>query len=141
MEKIIANCDGGSRGNPGPSALGVSILMNGEHKDYSRYLGEGTNNEAEYQAVIFALKKIKALVGSDKAKKTKIEIRLDSELVESQLNAKYKLKESRLFPFFIEIWNLRQEFGEIRFVYVPREENRRPDTMVNKELDSQTKLV
>lgn len=129
------NCDGGSRGNPGPSALGVSILIQGERKEYGKYLGKGTNNEAEYQAVVFGLKKIKQLVGEKKCREVEVEARLDSQLVERQLNGKYKLKVERLFPFFIEIWNLKQDFKKVIFVNVPREENKRSDAMVNKALD------
>ncbi len=136
MEKIIVNCDGGSRGNPGPSALGVSILIGKERKEYGKYLGEGTNNEAEYQAVIFALKKIKSLVGSGDAENIKVEVRLDSELVEKQLNGKYKLKAKNLFAFFGEIKKLEMDFKKVDFIHVPREENSRADAMVNKELDS-----
>lgn len=135
MEKIIANCDGGSRGNPGPSALGISILINGEHKDYGKYLGIGTNNEAEYQAVIFALRKIKSLVGSENVENVKVEVRLDSELVERQLAGKYKLKAKNLFPFFSEIKKIEMDFKKVEFIHVPREENHRADLMVNKELD------
>ena len=58
--------DGGARGNPGPSAVGVVI----NNKGYSEYIGEGTNNEAEYRAVIFALKKTKALLGKERLKET-----------------------------------------------------------------------
>ncbi len=65
--KIIIYTDGGSRGNPGPSAIGV-FVTNGLDKKYSEYIGEATNNEAEYQAVIFALKKLKLLLGKEKIK-------------------------------------------------------------------------
>lgn len=137
QDKIIAYCDGGSRGNPGPAALGVVINLKDEQKEYSQFLGVATNNEAEYSAVIFALKKIKQLIGKEKAKKIKIEIMMDSELVESQLNGKYKIKEEKLMPFFIEIWNLRQDFFEVKFSHIFREKNKRADLLVNKELDSQ----
>ncbi|MCL5004340.1 MAG: ribonuclease HI family protein [Patescibacteria group bacterium] len=137
-QKIIAYCDGGSRGNPGPSAIGVYIPQ--LKKEYSKFLGQATNNEAEYQAAIFALKKIKHLIGGEKAEKAEIEIKMDSELVVNQLNGKYKIKEKSLTPFFIEIWNLKQDFGNVKFFYIPREENKEADRMVNKELDSQRGL-
>ena len=103
-------------------------------------MGEATNNEAEYQAVIFALKKIKQLIGKAKAKKESIEVRMDSELAVNQLNGNYKIKEKNLIPFFIEIWNLKQDFGEVKFNQIPREENQRADKLVNRELNSQSKL-
>lgn len=144
---IIIYCDGGSRGNPGHAAIGVIADLRGLDadkrgiiKEYSKYIGIATNNEAEYQAVIFALKKVKQLIGKEKAKKEKIEIRTDSELVANQLNAEYKIKEKDLIPFFIEIWNLKQDFGEIQFIQVPREENKEADKLVNRELNSQNKL-
>lgn len=139
--KIIAFIDGGSRGNPGPAAIGV--VINAEQrgtKEYGKFLGNATNNEAEYQAAIFALKKIKQLLGGEKAEKTIVEIKSDSELLVNQVNAKYKIKEKNLIPFFIEIWNIRQDFTEVKFVHIPREENKRADSLVNRELNSQIGL-
>ncbi|MEK7634644.1 MAG: ribonuclease HI family protein [Patescibacteria group bacterium] len=138
MDKITIYCDGGSRGNPGPSALGIYIPQ--LKKEYSKFLGQATNNEAEYQSVIFALKKIKHLIGGEKAEKSEIEIKTDSELIVNQLNGEYKIKEKSLIPFFIEIWNLKQDFGKVNFIHIPREENKEADRMVNKELDSQSSL-
>lgn len=135
---IIIYCDGGSRNNPGPAAIGVFIPQ--LSKEYSKHLGEATNNEAEYQAAIFALKKVKQLIGKEKAKKKEIEIRMDSELVVNQLNGEYKIKEKDLIPFFIEIWNLRQDFGEINFIHIPREQNREADRLVNRELNNKSTL-
>jgi len=136
MNKIIIYADGGARNNPGPAAIGVII----EEKEYSKFLGQTTNNEAEYQAVIFALKKVKQLIGKGKCKKTEIEIKSDSELLINQLNGQYKIKEKNLVPFFIEIWNLKQDFGEVKFSQISREENKRADLLVNRELNSQNKL-
>jgi len=136
--KITIYCDGGSRGNPGPAALGIYIPQ--LKKEYSQYLGKATNNDAEYQAIIFALKKIKQLVGKEKTKKTEIEIKADSELIVNQLNGEYKIKEKSLIPFFIEIWNLKQDFRKINFKHIPREQNKGADRLVNKELDSQNSL-
>jgi ribonuclease HI len=138
MNKIIAYCDGGSRGNPGPSAIGVYIPQ--LKKEYSKFLGKATNNEAEYQAAIFALKKIKHLIGGEKADKSEVELRMDSELIVNQLSGKYKIKEKDLIPFFIEIWNLKQDFGKVNFIHIPREENKKADWLVNRELDSQNSL-
>src|SRR3989344_3790737 len=75
-------------------------------KEYGEYIGETTNNEAEYRAVIFALKKAKQLIGSDKCSESMVEFFLDSELVVKQLNKEYKLKDKNIQNFFIEIWNL-----------------------------------
>ncbi len=141
-KKIIIYSDGGSRGNPGHSALGVVIEESERGKvksewKYGEYLGIGTNNEAEYQGVIFGLKKAKQLIGKDNTKKTEIEVRADSELIVKQLNGEYKIKEKRMQEFFIEIWNLKTEFKKVYFVHIPREQNSEADAMVNKELDKQ----
>jgi len=93
MNKFIVHTDGGSRGNPGPSGIGVVI----NDKEYSEYIGEGTNNEAEYRAVILALQKSKSLLAARKLDlNTPIEIYLDSELVCEQLSGGYKVKEESL---------------------------------------------
>jgi len=135
MQKIIIYTDGGSRGNPGPSGIGVVI----NNREYSEFIGEGTNNEAEYKAVIFALKKYKALLGKETIKRAGIEVRSDSELLIKQLNGEYKISEPRIQKLFIEVWNLKVDFGNIKFVQIPREENKQADRLANEALDSQTK--
>lgn len=133
--KIIINADGGSRGNPGPSAIGVVIRSESKEKKYGEFLGTRTNNEAEYEAVVFALKKTRQLFGKDKTKKAEVEVFLDSELVVNQLNAEYKIEEEKLFPLFIKVWNLKMDFGKVIFFSVPREKNREADRLVNQALD------
>lgn len=135
--KVIIYTDGGSRGNPGPAAIGVVIKDAGEIliKKYSKGIGNATNNEAEYEAVIFALQKAKQLFGKQKIKGLDIEIRLDSELVSRQLSARYKIEEARLFPLFIKIWNMKIDFGKIIFKEISREKNKEADWLVNEALD------
>ena len=133
----IIYTDGGARGNPGPAALGV-VIQDGAGKtlkEYGEYLGERTNNEAEYEAVIFALKKVKQLVGKAHTKQASVEVRLDSELVMRQLAGLYKVEEERLQLLFMKIWNLKTDFGQVSFTHVPREKNRAADRQVNKALD------
>jgi ribonuclease HI len=139
LEKIIVYSDGGSRNNPGPAAVGVFIES--LQKKYGEYIGEKTNNEAEYAALIFALKKIKALIGKEKAAKAEIECRLDSELVVKQLNHEYKLKEAHIQQSFLEIWNLMLDFGQVHFVHIPREKNKVADALVNEALDAKAKQI
>lgn len=138
---IIIYCDGGARGNPGPAAIGIVIKENRElgikNYEYAKFIGKATNNEAEYQAVIFALKKLKHLIGSRKAQETEIEIKSDSELLINQLNAYYKIKEKDLALLFVEIWNLRQDFKKIEFTHIKREENKKADALVNEALDNE----
>ncbi len=130
-DKTIIYTDGGSRGNPGPSAIGVVL----PGKEYGEFLGERTNNQAEYEAVIFALKKIKQLVGKKKAEDLEVEVRMDSELVVRQLNGVYRIDELELKPLFVDVWNLEMDFKKIEFVHIPREKNRRADRVVNQVLD------
>lgn len=132
MGKLLIYTDGGSRGNPGPTAIGVVI----GDKSYSEAIGEATNNVAEYKAIIFALKKAKALLGGDKAKETEVEIRSDSELIVSQLKGEYKVKDEELKPLFIEVWNRMQDFKKVVFTLISREENKEADKLVNQALDT-----
>lgn len=141
-EKIIMYTDGGARGNPGPAAVGVVLYqMQGKKevrwKDMMKYLGTLTNNEAEYKAVIEGLKKAKALLGSERAKNTHIEIRMDSELVARQLSGTYRIEEDRLKILFVDAWNARMDFGEISFKEIPREKNKEADALVNAALDKE----
>jgi len=98
-------------------------------------LGVKTNNEAEYEAVIFGLKKIKALLGKEKIKNTEIEFRLDSELVARQLEGFYKIENEKLAPLFLKIWNLKIDFGRIYFKHIPREQNMEADRLANEAMD------
>lgn len=141
MEKIIVYTDGGSRGNPGPAALGVYVETLNER--FGEQLGTRTNNEAEYLALIFALKKIKQIIGKERAKKVELDCRLDSELVVKQLNHEYKLKERHIQDFFLEIWNLMLEYGQVYFTHIPREKNKEADALVNAALDNrlENKLI
>src|SRR3989339_2091072 len=140
MKKITIFTDGGSRNNPGPSAVGV-VFCNEKgqsFKEYGEYLGDNmTNNEAEYRAVIFALSKFKALFGKKLAENTEIELRADSELVVKQLNGQYRLENPKIQQFFIEIWNLKFDFKSVKFKHIPRERNREADRLVNKALNAE----
>ncbi len=141
MRKIIIYTDGGSKGNPGPSAVGVLFCNEkGEVvKKYSEYLGENfTNNEAEYLAVIFALEKFKALFGKKLAKNTEIELRSDSELLVKQLRGLYKILEPELQHLFLKIWNLKLDFQKLKFKLISRQKNKEADRLVNETLNSLT---
>jgi ribonuclease HI len=125
--------DGGSRGNPGPAAIGVWVET--LNKKYCECIGNRTNNEAEYEALIFGLKKIKAVLGNAKAKKSEVACYLDSELVVKQLNHEYKINEKHIQAFFLEIWNLMLDFHKVTFHHVRREKNTIADALVNQALD------
>lgn len=135
---IIVYTDGGSRGNPGPAAIGA-VVYDGRMnllKKAGEYIGETTNNEAEYAALLKALKMVKALVGKGHAKETKIEVRADSELMVRQMRGEYKIENRRIQELFLAIWNLRVEFGGVAFVSIPREQNKEADRLVNEALDA-----
>ncbi|HVZ11024.1 MAG TPA: ribonuclease HI family protein [Candidatus Paceibacterota bacterium] len=134
--KYIIHTDGGARGNPGPAAVGYVI----EGPDIARvekgeYAGETTNNEVEYRAPIAALKKLKGLIGSDKAAESEVEIYVDSELVAKQMNKEYKIKHGGLRELFMELWNLTIDFGSVTFYHVLRGKNSDADRLVNEALD------
>lgn len=125
--------DGGSRGNPGPAALGVYIET--LDKRFGEFLGTKTNNEAEYSAIVAGLKKIKSLIGKEQAKKMMVECRMDSELACRQLNHIYKIENEKLQPLFFQVWNLMLDFKAVKFVHVPREQNTVADAEANRAMD------
>lgn len=138
MPDIIIFTDGGARGNPGPAAVGAVIQDGAEKvlKEFGEYIGETTNNMAEYEALVRALKAAKELFGAELREK-KIEVRMDSELVVRQLEGKYKVKEPNLKNQFAKIASMRlEDVPNISFVYIPREKNARADKLVNAALDA-----
>jgi len=135
--KYLIHTDGGSRGNPGPAALGVVIEGPGLKKEYGEYIGTTTNNEAEYRAVIFALKKLKSLIGKAKAGDAEVLVHADSELLVKQMNGEYKISDKNIQNWFIEIWNLKLDYGKVTFTHVFRESNKAADRMVNAALDKE----
>lgn len=141
MNAYIIHTDGGARGNPGPAAIGA-VIANDQGsvlKEISEYIGETTNNEAEYRAAIAALKKLKALVGKAEAKKSSVLVSADSELLVKQMNGEYKIENANIQKFFLELWNLKIDFGKVLFQAVPREQNKAADRLVNQALDSHAK--
>lgn len=130
-DSFIVYSDGGSRGNPGPSATGF-VIMNAKEEvitDGGEYLGVTTNNQAEYQAVYAALQKALELGVNN------VDFRLDSNLVVNQLNGVYKIKNRDLWPIYEKIKELEGQFDRITFTHVRREFNRLADGIVNKVLD------
>lgn len=135
--RTIIYTDGGSRGNPGPAAIGV-IFTNEKGrvaKEYAQKIGRATNNEAEYEAVIFALQKAKLLFGKKKAKNMELEVRTDSELVAKQLNGQYKILDRKIEQLFLKTWNLKIDFEKVACKHIPRSENKEADKLVNRALD------
>lgn len=130
--KVFIHTDGGSRGNPGPSATGVVIK---DEKGtilaaYGEYLGTQTNNFAEYMAVISALQKARAL-GADE-----VMLIADSKLVCEQLNRKWKVKHPAIQLLFVKAWNEMGQFKKVTIRHTMREGNKEADAQVNKMLDT-----
>lgn len=128
--KLQIFTDGGARGNPGPAGIGVVIWSGnelvGRHK---KYIGEATNNQAEYRAVILALEEAGKLGAAE------LEFFLDSELVVKQINREYKVKDKDLASLFVQVWNLSLGFKKVIFKHVPREKNKEADKLVNEAID------
>jgi ribonuclease HI len=108
-------------------------------KRFGEFLGTKTNNEAEYAAIVFGLKKIKSLLGKEKAKQAVIECRMDSELAMKQMNHIYKIENVKLQPYFLEVWNLMLDFRAVSFVHVRREYNTIADAEANRAMDEAAK--
>ncbi|MDP6387969.1 MAG: ribonuclease HI family protein [Candidatus Pacebacteria bacterium] len=138
-EKIILFTDGGARGNPGPAGIGIVIADDKGNilKEVSKFLGDTTNNFAEYEAVIEGLRALKRVFGTEKLKDFDIEVKLDSELVANQLSGTYQIKEESLFPQFIRIHNMQvKDFPKIKFSHIPREKNKEADRLANEAMDA-----
>lgn len=133
METIVMYTDGGSRGNPGPSALGVFL----ETLDvrFGEFLGTGTNNEAEYAAILSGMKRAVEIVGTARAREIHLECRMDSELAMRQLTGRYRVKHPHMKHWFSLIQEEIPKFAKVSFHHVPREENKEADRMVNEALD------
>ena len=123
--------DGGARGNPGPAGFGVVIQdARGKRIEaFGEYLGEMTNNQAEYRGMVAALMRVKELGA------TEVSAFADSELLVKQLHRVYKVKNAGLAPLFLKIWNLSTGFKRCTFTHVRREQNSEADRMVNMAID------
>lgn len=133
--EITIYSDGGSRGNPGPSAAGYIIKDENDRLVYEggMYLGITTNNQAEYHGVRLGLEKAKE-VGAKS-----VDCYIDSMLVVNQLNGQYVIRNRELWPIHERIKELIKEFDKVAFRHVKREFNQQADGMVNKILDARAK--
>ena len=129
--KLIINTDGGARGNPGPAGIGVVIRDQGGAlvANHKQYIGEGTNNFAEYRALILALERAASL-GADE-----LLVRMDSELIVRQMQGRYKIKEPQLKILAAEVLKLMHRFKSVTFKHIPRAENKQADKLVNEAID------
>jgi ribonuclease HI len=130
-KKVILYADGGSRGNPGPSASGFVLLDEQQNVliDKGIYLGITTNNQAEYQALKFGLEEASKMGAQE------VDVRLDSLLVVNQMKGIFKIKNRELWPIHEAIKQLVAGFSKVSFTHVPRELNKLADAAVNRTLD------
>lgn len=132
--KLIVYTDGASRGNPGPASFGFTI-SDGVGKlvyEEGKYIGQATNNVAEYTAVLEAFEWIKQNTKGP----TQVEVYADSKLVAEQLSGRYKIKASHLKPLIEKIKLLSVELGGVVFTHVPRARNSIADRLANEALDN-----
>jgi ribonuclease HI len=129
--KVVVNVDGGSRGNPGPAAIGVVVAdPDGNVLDeVAEGIGIATNNVAEYRALIRGLERARSL-GADE-----VEVVNDSELVAKQINGVYKVKHAAMRPLYLDAMAALRGFARWKVRSVPRASNEHADALVNAALD------
>ena len=134
MAEVVVYTDGGARGNPGKAGAGVVIQERGKVvAEFGKYLGDNlTNNWAEYEALVIAVKEAKRL----EFQEMHVEFRMDSELIVKQMRGEYKVKNKELKLQYAKVLELLLEFQHVSFVHIPREENSEADRLVNDAIDS-----
>lgn len=122
--------DGASRGNPGESGIGVLVIReDGARREIRKYLGRGTNNEAEYGALI------EALVHLSGEKSRDVRIHTDSQLVANQMNGNWKVKDPKLKTLHAKAKKLAAAIPGLKIRYIPRERNAEADRLANEAID------
>lgn len=132
FESLVLYVDGASRGNPGPAGIGVVIRDPSGRTvaEISEFIGRGTNNVAEYRALIRGLEEAAAFGART------VTVRSDSELLVRQLTGEYKVKSPDLSPLHLEAHRLLKAFGRVRVERIPRGENAAADALANRALEA-----
>jgi ribonuclease HI len=135
LDTVVVFCDGGSRGNPGPAAIGAVVLDPATDPPtrlatVSERIGETTNNVAEYQAAIAGLE------AAAQFRARKVCVRADSMLVVQQLRGEWKVKQAHLRPLFERARALLATYEVVDLQHVPRAQNEDADALVNAALDA-----
>lgn len=137
-ESLSVFADGGARGNPGPAAIGF-VIKDSKGKvlvEQGKFIGKATNNMAEYQAVIEALKWI---IAKRRSSVSAVQFFLDSQLVVNQLSGIFKIKNFKLRNLIVEVRQLERDLGgNVSYHFIPRGKNKKADSLVNQSLDRQT---
>jgi ribonuclease HI len=126
MKEGVLYCDGASSGNPGESGIGAVLLLEGKTYEISEYIGIATNNIAEYTALLKGLSRAKAL------EIERLKIFLDSELIVKQIQGSYKVKNENLKVLYQEALSRLKSFKAYTVSYIPREQNKRADSLAKK---------
>ena len=134
MKELEIYIDGASKGNPGPSGIGV-VICRGEEtiKNISTFIGNTTNNIAEYTALIFALQE--AL----KLKAETVKINTDSQLLHRQINRTYKVRSQNILGLYNQVMHLLSAFKEVSITNIPRESNKGADKLATLAIKKQLK--
>ena len=132
IAKVVVHVDGGARGNPGPAGIAaVAAAADGETlAERSEFIGEATNNVAEYRAVLLGLALARDLGASE------VELVGDSQLVARQIGGQYRVKHAGLKPLYLEAMRALARFDRWAIRDVPREQNARADELVNEAIDA-----
>jgi len=130
MMKAKLYTDGGARGNPGPAGIGV-VIKGSIPKEIDRYIGETTNNVAEYQALVTGLQESLSLGYQE------LEVFCDSELVIKQVKGIYKVKKPHLLPLCNQAKTLISKFEKVSLTHIPRRLNKEADALVNVAIDKE----
>ncbi|MFA5177317.1 MAG: ribonuclease HI family protein [Candidatus Omnitrophota bacterium] len=134
MKELEIYIDGASKGNPGPSGIGVVICRNNETiKNISSFIGNATNNIAEYTALIYGLQEALIL------KAEVVSIKTDSQLLARQLNKIYKVKHPNIVGLYNQALNLLAAFKEVSIKNIPREENTGADKLATQAIKKEFK--
>jgi ribonuclease HI len=129
---LILHIDGAARGNPGPAGIGLVLWDEGGdfREEHQVYIGETTNNVAEYEAMLFGLRKARELGYAA------VKVFSDSELLVRQIQGEYRVKNPRLREFHEEVQKLLRSFDAVEIAHVPREMNARADRLANRAIDA-----
>ena len=127
--------DGASRGNPGPAGVGVVFMDPAGVRQFSKYLGETTNNVAEYLALVYALQE------AMRAGYAALTVKTDSELLARQVNGQYRVRDAQLRLFHDLVLHLAQGFRQCRVEHIPRTENRLADRLAGQAVTRRFPLM
>jgi ribonuclease HI len=131
VKRAVLYADGACRGNPGPAGSGAALVNEEGHvvAEAMRHLGHGTNNVAEYTALI---------IGLEEARRhdvEELEVRMDSKLVVEQMNGRWRVRDAKLIPLAVRARELFAQFPKRQIRHIPRDQNAIADALANRAID------